>query len=132
MVVSGAIHARAVAQANGPGHFDELSILGPNTAGQFFAGTPTTFSTLDVSALPLQPAKLADLAGGDRKINARIVEALLTGQEHGPRREAVLLNAAAALLVASRANNLRDGWHLAAQTIDSGQAHKKLQELRQN
>jgi anthranilate phosphoribosyltransferase len=130
MVVSGAIHTQADAQTNGPAHFDELSILGANTAGEFFEGKQITLSTLDVTGLPLQPAKLDDLAGGDRKANAKTVEDLLTGREHGPRRQAVLLNAAAALLVASRANSLREGWDLAARVIDSGEAQRKLEELR--
>jgi anthranilate phosphoribosyltransferase len=129
MVVSGAIHAQTT-KSNGPAHFDELSILGPNTASEFLEANSVTLSTLDLSGLPLQPAKLTDLAGGDRKANAEIVEHLLSGKEHGPRLQAVLLNSAAALVVAGRARTLPDGWHLAAEVIDSGQARQKLDELR--
>jgi anthranilate phosphoribosyltransferase len=77
----------------------------------------------------LQPATLADLAGSDRAANALIVRALLNGQDRGPRRDAVLLNAAAALFVGGRARALADGWDLAAEVIDSGRAREKLEEL---
>ena len=78
----------------------------------------------------MQPATLADLRGGDRDVNAGIICAILRGQECGPKRDAVLLNAAAALFVAGRVRNLSEGWELAAQVIDSGQAWKKLEQLR--
>ena len=79
-----------------------------------------SFSTLSPEAFPLQPAKLADLRGGDRDVNAGIICAILRGQERGPKRDAVLLNAAAALFVADRVRNLAEGWDLAAQVIDGG------------
>jgi anthranilate phosphoribosyltransferase len=129
MVVSGAIRPPA-GQANGPAHFDELSILGANTAGEFLEGKAVTLSTLDLRDLPLRPATLADLAGGDRKANAKIVEDLLSGKERGARREAILLNTAAAIVVANRAITLPDGWALAVEIIDSGRAHQKLKDLR--
>jgi anthranilate phosphoribosyltransferase len=131
MVVSGAIQAPAAAAGSrGPAHFDELSILGANTAGEFSEGNAVSLSTLDLQGLPLQSAALADLAGGERKANAAIVERLLSGAEHGPKREAVLLNAAAALVVASKKRTLQEAWNLAAEVIDSGQAQQKLDELR--
>jgi len=128
MVVSGAI-GRSVSTP--PAHFDELSILGENTAGEFSERTPFTLSTLKLDGLPFQPAKLTDLAGGDRKANAKIVQSLLSAKERGARREAVLLNAAAAFCVANQAKSLQQGWELAGEVIDSGQAERKLQELRQ-
>jgi anthranilate phosphoribosyltransferase len=53
----------------------------------------------------------------------------LRGDERGPKRDAVLLNAAAGLFVASRARTLSEGWDLAAGLIDGGHAAKKLAEL---
>jgi anthranilate phosphoribosyltransferase len=53
----------------------------------------------------------------------------LGGEERGPKRDAVLLNAAAALFVAGKARSLTEGWELAAQLIDSGEAAKKLNAL---
>ena len=67
--------------------------------------------------------------GGNRDVNAEIVRRILHGDERGPKRDAVLLNAAAGLFVANRAKSLADGWTLAAQIIDGGAAAQKLREL---
>ena len=79
--------------------------------------------------MPRQPATLADLRGGDREANARIVREVLSGQDRSPRRDTVLLNAGAALFVAERVRSLSDGWNLAADLIDRGQAIAKLEEI---
>ena len=71
-----------------------------------------------------------DLAGGDRKQNADVIRRLLNGVERGPKRDAVLLNAGAALLVADRVKTLVDGCELAGQIIDNGTAAAKLAELQ--
>jgi anthranilate phosphoribosyltransferase len=56
---------------------------------------------------------------------------LLAGEERGPKRDAVLLNAAAGLLVADRVKTMKEGWELAAEVIESGRAKQKLDELRE-
>jgi anthranilate phosphoribosyltransferase len=53
----------------------------------------------------------------------------LRGEDQGPRRDAILLNAAAALFVAEKTKSLSEGWSLAERLIDSGQAWNKLNEL---
>ena len=58
-----------------------------------------------------------------------MVTGILNGTEHGPRRDIVLLNAAAALLVAGKAKTLQDGVALAADAIDSGRAMNVLEAL---
>ena len=73
---------------------------------------------------------LADLHGGDREVNATIIRRILHGEERGPKRDAVLLNAAAALFVASRTRTMAEGWDLAGETIDRGKARAKLAELQ--
>ena len=73
---------------------------------------------------------MADLRGGDREVNASIIRRILRGEERGPKRDAVLLNAAAALFVADRTRSLAEGWELAVETIDSGKASAKLAELQ--
>ena len=88
-----------------------------------------TCSTLSPGPFPLQPAALADLRGGNREVNAIIIRRILRGEERGPKRDAVLLNAAAALFVAGKTKSLVAGWGLAAEIIDSGQAAVKLAEL---
>jgi anthranilate phosphoribosyltransferase len=77
----------------------------------------------------LQAAALGDLLGSDRQANAEIVRRILHGDERGPKRDAVLLNSGAALLVAGRVRSISEGWELAAETIDRGKAQAKLREL---
>ena len=110
-------------------YLDEISPLGPTTVAQFFPGRELACWTLMPESFPLQPVTLADLRGGDKDFNAGIIRRILRGEEQGPKRDAVLLNAAAALYVANRAESLSAGWKLAAALIDGGQARQKLDEL---
>ena len=125
MVVCGAAHDETGALR----HLDELSPLGPTTIAEFYQERGLTSSSLSPDPFPLQAAVLADLRGGDRAVNAAIIRQILRGEERGPKRDAVLLNAAAALLVADKARSLFEGWELAAAVIDSGKAAAKLAEL---
>jgi anthranilate phosphoribosyltransferase len=111
-------------------HLDELSPLGPTTIAEFYQERGLTSSVLTLESFPLQPAVLADLRGGDREVNATIIRRILHGDERGPKRDAVLLNAAAALFVAGRTRTMSEGWDLAVETIDSGKAGAKLAELQ--
>ena len=110
-------------------YLDELSPLGPTTIAEFYQEHALTVSQLTPDSFPLQPGKLADLRGGDREVNATIIRRILSGDERGPKRDAVLLNAAAALFVAGQVRSLLEGWERAAAVIDSGRAFAKLQEL---
>jgi len=110
-------------------HLDELSTLGQNHVAEFYQERGFTSSSLDPAHFPLQPATLADLAGGNRETNAEIVRRILHGDERGPKRDAVLLNAAAGLFVANRVKSFGEGWTLAEEIIDAGQAAQKLREL---
>jgi anthranilate phosphoribosyltransferase len=110
-------------------HLDELSTLGENALAEFYQERGFTSSTLDPRNFSLQPATLDDLAGGGRVTNAAIVRRILRGDERGPKRDAVLLNAAAALFVADKTKSLAVGWDMAAGLIDGGEAMKKLTEL---
>ena len=125
MVVCGAVRDETGALR----HLDELSPLGPTTVAEFYQEHALACSTLSSGPFPLQPATLADLRGGDREVNAAIIRRILRGEERGPKRDVVLLTAAAALFVAGRAKSLTEGWDLAAETIDSGKAAGKLAEL---
>jgi anthranilate phosphoribosyltransferase len=111
-------------------YLDELSSLGSTTLAEFYQANGLSCSELPIDGFPLQRAALADLHGGDREVNARIIRMILSGEDHGPKREAVLLNSAAALFVAGQARSLIEGWDLAARVIDSGQAWRKFEELR--
>jgi anthranilate phosphoribosyltransferase len=125
MVVCGAVHDETGALR----HLDELSPLGPTTIAEFYQERALTCSTLSPEKFSIQPATLADLRGGDRATNAAIIRCVLSGEDRGPKRDAALLNAAAALFVASRVRSLSEGWELAAAVIDDGRAKAKLQEL---
>ena len=126
MVVSGIVQSP---KSNAQG-LDELSTLGVNTVAEFYQERGFTCSTLDPNQFPLQPATLADLIGGDREANAEIIRQILRGEDRGPKRDAVLLNAGAALFVAGRARSIGAGWELAAAVIDDGKAAAKLAQLQ--
>ncbi len=109
---------------------DELSTLGASHLAEFYQERGFHASVLALENFPLQPATLADLRGGDKFVNAEIIRRILRGEERGPKRDAVLLNASAALLVAGRAASLAEGWAVAAETIENGNAGSKLEELK--
>jgi anthranilate phosphoribosyltransferase len=124
MLVSGKVESGA-SQAS----LDELSTLGPNTVAEFYQERGFVTSVLSPEQFPLQLATLVDLLGSDRQTNAEIVRRILSGDERGPKRDAVLLNAGAALLVAGRVRSISEGWDLVAQVVDDGRAEAKLREL---
>jgi len=127
MVVTGSIPATK------PGEpalsIDELSPLGDNTVTEFYQERAFAESILSPANFPLQLVRLHDLLGGDAAENATITRGILRGSDRGPRRDAVLLNAGAGLFVAGRVKSLVEGWELAGETIDCGQAADKLREL---
>ena len=127
MVVCGRVGPDSETEAP---HLDELSTLGTNSIAEFYQDRGFHTSALSPENFPLVPATLADLAGADRQANAEIIRRILRGEDRGPRRDAVLLNAAAALFVAGAARSLSEGWDCAAEQIDSGAASAKLGELQ--
>jgi len=76
----------------------------------------------------MQRAGLDQIAGGDAAANAALIREVLSGKKSA-RRDVVLLNAAAALVAAGRAEQLREGVPIAAEAIDSGAAERKLRSL---
>lgn len=123
MVVSGGIHAGDGA------HLDEFSTIGPTTIAEYYQDRGFNTSTMDPQHFGFQPVRLEDLRGGDRKENAHILREILAGKDRGPKRDAVLLNAAAALFVAGKAKSLSEGVQQAAELIDGGKALAKLEAL---
>jgi anthranilate phosphoribosyltransferase len=105
---------------------DELTTLGENTVIELRAGQ---LRNRQLPALHAQPATLQDLAGDDPAANAGIVRDILAGKDRGPRRDIVLLNAAAALVVADQADSFEAGWKRAVELIDSGAAREKLHQF---
>jgi anthranilate phosphoribosyltransferase len=109
------------------GGLDELTIAGPSTVAEWKDGAVRSFEvTPEEAGLPR--ADLAGIKGGDPETNAAMMRALLDGAS-GPVRDVVLYNSAAALIVAGRAESLREGVALAAKSIDGGAAREVLQRL---
>ncbi|MHB1110390.1 MAG: anthranilate phosphoribosyltransferase [Devosia sp.] len=106
---------------------DEVSTTGPSFVAQIKNGNLTSFEvTPEQAGLPR--ATLADIKGGDPAHNAAALRALLDGAKT-PYRDIVLLNAAAAFIVAERAGDLGTGVKLAEAEIDSGRARRTLDKL---
>ncbi len=107
---------------------DELTVAGDNQVTELRDGKVTTFAVAPEDAgLPRAPIQA--IAGGDAALNAASLTALLEGGQ-GPYRDTVVLNAAAALVVAGRAADLREGARIAADAIASGAALGALQAMR--
>ena len=122
MVVSGHV---------GNAYLDEFSTIAETTIAEYYQDRGFHSSRMDCAHFGLQPAKIEDLRGGDRKENALLIHQILGGKEYGPKRDAVLLNSAAALFVAGKTKSLTEGLELAAELIDSGKALAKLRALSQ-
>jgi len=106
---------------------DEITITGPTRVAEVREGTVRSYE-VDPEEFGLHRAPLEAISGGDATENARIVHEILGGVT-SPRRDVVLLNAAAALVAAGKAERLKTGVGLAAQSIDSGKAAAKLDAL---
>lgn len=107
---------------------DELSTCDETRVAEVKDGKVRSFY-INAADLGLETALPADLKGGDAAANAAITLAVLKG-ETGPKRDIVLLNAAAALLVVGLAEDLKGGLPLAAASIDDGKALQKLEALK--
>lgn len=120
---------RAVAAwvVHGDGGLDEISTTGPTFVASIKGGSLTSFEiTPEDAGIPR--ANLEDLKGGDPVYNAQRLQDLLEGAR-GPYRDIVLLNAAAAFIVAGRADTLKLGADMALREIESGRAKATLDTL---
>jgi anthranilate phosphoribosyltransferase len=125
--VLGALGSRRAWVVHGSDGLDELTTTGPSFVAELKDGAVSTFGVSPQDAgLPL--ARPEDLKGGDAETNAAAMRAMVGG-ERGPFRDAVIFNAAAALVVADRAGSLAEGAELAARSIDGGGARKALARL---
>jgi anthranilate phosphoribosyltransferase len=124
----GALGTERAWVVHGAGGLDEISTLGHTKISELADGTVNTFY-LHPADVGLPVTDRESLAGDDAASNAAAIESLLAG-ETGPRRDIVLINAGAALLIAGRTGSLADGLRRAAQAIDEGAASRVLAELR--
>jgi len=107
---------------------DEITITERTRISEYRDGSVNDYY-IHPSDFDLPAGKASDLKGGDAKENAVITLEVLKGQV-GPRRDIVLLNAAAGLMAAGKAKDFRDGIRLAGDAIDSGAGMKKLEEMK--
>ncbi|MBT3172518.1 MAG: anthranilate phosphoribosyltransferase, partial [Rhodospirillaceae bacterium] len=112
---------------HGSDGIDELTITGPSTVVELNGSELRQFEVTPEDA-GLARAKLDDIKGGDADANAKIMAAMLDGTP-GPVRDIVLLNAAAALIVAGKVETLSDGVRTAGEAVDSGAARATLDKL---
>ena len=112
---------------HGSDGMDELTLTGPSRVSEWDGSEIRTYDVTPEEA-GLERADADALKGGEPPENADITRAILAG-ETGPKRDIVLLNAAAALIAANKAENLREGVGQAASAIDSGKAARVLAYL---
>ncbi|MCW5732253.1 MAG: anthranilate phosphoribosyltransferase [Alphaproteobacteria bacterium] len=112
---------------HGSDGLDEITTTGPTHVAELKEGKVSRFEVTPEDA-GLPRATAASLKGGDAATNALAINAMLEGRP-GAYRDIVLMNAAAALIVAGRAGSLREGVALGTEAIDSGRALKVLERL---
>jgi anthranilate phosphoribosyltransferase len=111
----------------GEGTFDEISICGLTKISHLKDGDVKTFD-ITPEEYGFKRAVIEDIVGGDAEENANILRDILRGKK-GPKRDMVLLNAAAAFIASGLAEDFADGIKIGEECIDSGKARKKLDEL---
>ena len=121
----GVTHAFVVHGTDG---IDEISVAAPTRIVECHDSKLNSF-VLRPEDLGVVPSSLDSIQGGDARTNAGIVRKVLEGVK-GPHRDAVLLNAAAAITAAGLAKDLRTGFEVGSEAIDSGNALRKLEALR--
>jgi len=113
---------------NGYPGLDEFSTLGPTKVSELNGGTVRTY-VFGSATLGLERAKLEDLKGGNPKDNADTIRGIFSGQIKGPKRDIVVLNAAAGLTVGGVTDDLQGAVGLAEKALDCGAALEKLDEF---
>lgn len=125
--VLGNLGAEDVMVVHGEDGLDEITVSDGTRVSRFRNGKVDTFY-LSPEDFGLKRSPVSSLVGGDKDENAKILLQILKG-ERGPKRDIVLINSAAALTVAGKTGDLREGVMIAADAIDSGRAMKKLEEV---
>jgi len=125
--VLGALGCERAWVVHGSDGLDEITTSGPTYVASLEGGKVTTFEVTPEQA-GLKRAATADLKGADAAHNAEALRGVLDGKP-GPFRDVAILNAAAALVVAGKAKNIKEGAALAAKSVDSGEAKKRLDRL---
>lgn len=122
-----ALGVKAAWVVHGHDGLDELSVAGPSKVAELKDGAIRVFEVSPADA-GVERCPLEDLKGGDAPYNAKALTAALSGVESA-YRNAVVYNAAAGLVIAGKALDLKEGAVFAAEAIDSGRAYATLQKL---
>jgi anthranilate phosphoribosyltransferase len=126
--VLGNLGAEDAMVVHGEDGLDEITITNGTKASRFSKGKVENIY-LSPEDFGLERGKRDDLIGGDKDENARITVQILKG-EKGPRQDIVLINSAAAIIVAGKTDDFRVGLEMAKDAIDSGKAFKKLEDIK--
>lgn len=110
---------------------DEMSLMGSTRICKAGAYQDMEDEEVRPRDFGMTHAEIEDLQGGDATVNAAILQSILSGQETGPKRDMVLLNAGAALACCGLADDIGSGIELARETIVNGEALKRLKRLQQ-
>ena len=127
VAVLGRLGSRRVLGFHGDQGLDELSTSGPSRVVELDDGATKEW-TIDPAELGLERAPLEAIAGGDAPENAQAIRDVLAGTP-GPKRDVVLLNAAAGLMAGGRAADMASALTMAADSVDSGAAARSLESL---
>lgn len=107
---------------------DEISITSPSKVVEIKDGKKISYKIIP-GDFGVQSPKMAELVGSNAEYNAGMIKDILYGKNKGPARDMVLLNSAAAIMVADLASDLHQGYKKAAESIESGNAAKSLEKL---
>ncbi len=124
-----ALGTKSAMVVHGHGGLDELTVTGPNRVSYLKADGAIESFELDPAELGFAAASISELKGDDAPTNAAILRGVLNGEITGAKRDVVLLNAGAAVRAAGKTDSIADGIALARETIDSGRAAAKLDQL---
>ncbi len=124
--VLGNLGSEAAMVVHGSG-LDEISVAGPTLVSELKDGKITSYE-IQPEDFSIKPKSLEELRGGDPKINARIIGELLDNKQGAPL-DAVALNTGAAIYVSGKTATVKDGVEMARETIASGKAREKLDQL---
>jgi len=126
--VLGNLGAEDAMVVHGEDGLDEITISDGTKVSRFFNGVVENMY-LAPEDIGVARGSVTDLAGGNKDVNARISLEILKG-EKGHKRDVVLLNSAAAIMVSGRVAGLANAFEMAKESIDSGKALKKLEEIK--
>jgi len=109
---------------------DEIALSGPTKVAEYKDGHMRTYE-IKPTDFGITMADLDEIKGGSPEDNKEIIISILKGEEKGPKRNVVVLNAAVALMAADLVDNIQDGIDKARKSIDSGKALEKLEKMKE-